>query len=123
MGLGKKLSAGHVPRSTGGLGSLGVSNVAQGGFVNIGVDMREIERKFEHLRKAIKDEEEQLKIHRKVAKVAKKFMQDERIAPSWCAFGAQASRAASAGLPTTLNREPSSVPSSRGKSDRKPPCG
>jgi hypothetical protein len=77
MGLGKKMATGHVPRSTGGLGSLGVSNVAQGGFVNIGVDMREIERKFEHLRKAIQDEEEQIKIHRKVAKVAKKFMQDE----------------------------------------------
>ena len=77
MGLGKKMSTGHVPRSTGGLGSLGVANVAQGGFVNIGVDMREIERKFEHLRKAIQDEEEQIKIHRKVAKVAKKFMQDE----------------------------------------------
>ena len=72
MGLGKRMSM--SPRSSGGLGSLGVSNTAQGGFVNIGADTKGIERKFAALMKAVGDEKQQLKIHRKVAKIAQKSM-------------------------------------------------
>ena len=73
MGLGKALST-QRGRSSGGLGQLGVANVAQGGFVNIGADTKGIERKFAALMKAVGDEQQQLKIHRKVAKIAQKSM-------------------------------------------------
>lgn len=78
MGLSKQMSTGG-PRSSGGLGQLGVKNVAQGGFVNIGADTKAIERKFAELMKAVKDEKEQLKIHRKVAKIVRKSMRNEVI--------------------------------------------
>jgi hypothetical protein len=76
MGLGKRMATGGA-RSTGGLGSLGVRNVAQGGFAEIGADTKGIERKFAALLKAVDDEQKQLKIHRKVAKIARKSMRDE----------------------------------------------
>ena len=76
MGLGKRMSTGGA-RSTGGLGSLGVRNVAQGGFAEIGADTKGIERKFAALLKAVGDEQKQLKIHRKVAKIARQTMRDQ----------------------------------------------
>lgn len=76
MGLGKRMATGGA-RSTGGLGSLGVRNVAQGGFAEIGADTRGIERKFAALLKAVGDEKQQLKIHRKAAKIARKTMRDQ----------------------------------------------
>jgi hypothetical protein len=77
MGLGKALSTQGGRQSTGGLGSLGVANVAQGGFVNIGADTKAIEKKFADLLKAVGDEKEQLKIHRKVAKISRQAMRNE----------------------------------------------
>ena len=58
-------------------GKLGVANTAQGGFINIGADTRQVQKRFEGLMRAVKDEQKQLAIHRKVAKVVKVTMRAE----------------------------------------------